>query len=144
MPLDRNHAFKDEYYFLSNMFQVPIVYKGRVYGSSEAAFQAQKCIREEDRVKFMRIGPYDAKKLGKTMELRADWAEVKEQFMREILAIKFRLPEMRKKLLETGTMELVEYNYWGDTYWGICRGEGENHLGKILMEIRADILAGNQ
>jgi predicted NAD-dependent protein-ADP-ribosyltransferase YbiA (DUF1768 family) len=40
-------------------------------------------------------------------------------------------------------MELVEYNYWGDLYWGVCRGEGENHLGRILMEIRSEIRDGS-
>jgi predicted NAD-dependent protein-ADP-ribosyltransferase YbiA (DUF1768 family) len=24
--------------------------------------------------------------------------------------------------------------------WGVCRGVGQNHLGKLLMEIRADLL----
>lgn len=27
-------------------------------------------------------------------------------------------------------------NYWKDTYWGVCNGVGENHLGKLLMKIR--------
>ena len=32
--------------------------------------------------------------------------------------------------------EIVEENTWGDTFWGVCKGVGENHLGKLLMEIR--------
>lgn len=27
-----------------------------------------------------------------------------------------------------------------DTFWGICRGEGENHLGKLIMEVRKEIM----
>ena len=33
--------------------------------------------------------------------------------------------------------ELVEGNYWGDTFWGICNGEGTNWLGILLMAERA-------
>jgi predicted NAD-dependent protein-ADP-ribosyltransferase YbiA (DUF1768 family) len=33
-------------------------------------------------------------------------------------------------------VELIEGNWWGDTYWGVCNGVGENHLGKLLMKIR--------
>lgn len=141
--LDTTHAFKDEYFFLSNMFLVPIVYKGRVYGSSESAYQAQKCAKDEDKNAFMYGGnPYEAKKLGKKVERRIDFEDIKLEVMKEILTIKFRIPELRKQLLDTGDLHLEEANYWGDMYWGTCRGVGENHLGRILMEIREEIRSG--
>lgn len=34
------------------------------------------------------------------------------------------------------TDPIIEVNNWGDTYWGVCNGIGDNHLGKILMKIR--------
>jgi len=39
---------------------------------------------------------------------------------------------------------LAEYNTWHDRYWGICtckvcHKQGENHLGLLLMKIRADL-----
>jgi len=34
------------------------------------------------------------------------------------------------KLLSTGNCEIQEGNYWGDTFWGVCKGKGENNLGK--------------
>ena len=34
---------------------------------------------------------------------------------------------------------LIEGNDWGDTFWGMTDGEGENHLGKILMRVRAEL-----
>jgi predicted NAD-dependent protein-ADP-ribosyltransferase YbiA (DUF1768 family) len=49
--------------------------------------------------------------------------------MKELLKIKFENFELCKKLLATGEEELVEGNYWNDTYWGVCKGIGENHLG---------------
>jgi predicted NAD-dependent protein-ADP-ribosyltransferase YbiA (DUF1768 family) len=43
---------------------------------------------------------------------------------------------VKKKLIESGDKELIE-NSWRDTYWGWGENrDGENHLGKIWMEIR--------
>ncbi len=50
---------------------------------------------------------------------------------------KFKQNERLKRLLlATGDAELIEGNDWGDTIWGMCDGEGENLLGKILMKVR--------
>jgi predicted NAD-dependent protein-ADP-ribosyltransferase YbiA (DUF1768 family) len=58
--------------------------------------------------------------------------------MLNLLRQKFQNPELREKLLCTGKLELIEGNYWGDTYWGVCRGVGENRLGKLLMLVREE------
>ena len=44
--------FFDAYAFLSNFYNVPVSYNGLTYRNSEAAFQAQKEIRDEDRKKI--------------------------------------------------------------------------------------------
>ena len=44
-------SFKDEYRFLSNFYQSPVTLDGLTYPNAEAAFQAQKCEKEEDKVK---------------------------------------------------------------------------------------------
>ena len=49
---------------------------------------------------------------------------------------------MRSKLEETRGSELIEGNTWGDRFWGVSRGIGENHLGKILMEERGEEFTG--
>lgn len=43
------------------------------------------------------------------------------------------------KLLATRDRMLIEGNDWGDTFWGMVDGEGENNLGKILMRVREEI-----
>jgi predicted NAD-dependent protein-ADP-ribosyltransferase YbiA (DUF1768 family) len=43
-----------------------------------------------------------------------------------------------QKLLDTGTQTLVEGNWWGDVFWGVCKGVGSNHLGKLLMKLRKE------
>lgn len=44
--------FRGEYRFLSNFYEAPVEYRGLRYGSNEAAFQAQKCLTEEERREF--------------------------------------------------------------------------------------------
>jgi PhoH-like ATPase len=44
--------FRGEYGFLSNFWEVPVTYKGLTYGSNEAAFQAQKCMTEEEKMEW--------------------------------------------------------------------------------------------
>jgi predicted NAD-dependent protein-ADP-ribosyltransferase YbiA (DUF1768 family) len=56
--------------------------------------------------------------------------------MEEILRMKFADERLRDKLTSTAPVELVEGNWWGDTFWGVCKGVGENHLGRLLMKIR--------
>ena len=40
---------------------------------------------------------------------------------------------------KTDDVELIEGNEWSDTFWGVCRGQGENWLGKILMKTRDNL-----
>ena len=62
--------------------------------------------------------------------------------MEEVVRAKFsQNPELLQRLIDTGDMELVEGNRWHDAYWGVdlATGEGENHLGLILMKIRSEL-----
>jgi predicted NAD-dependent protein-ADP-ribosyltransferase YbiA (DUF1768 family) len=59
--------------------------------------------------------------------------------MEDLLRQKFQNPYLKNKLLATGNAEIEETNSWGDVFWGICKGVGENHLGKILMKIRSEL-----
>ena len=68
-------------------------------------------------------------------------AKALERIQEDLLWIKFSIPELRTKLLETDDAELIEGNTWGDTYWGTCSGIGQNHLGKLLMKTRFKIRA---
>ena len=62
--------------------------------------------------------------------------------MRSLLAQKFRLGQpLGLRLIATGDAELVEGNTWGDRYWGVVDGVGENRLGELLMDRRAELRA---
>jgi hypothetical protein len=129
--------FNGEYRFLSNFWPAPLEYEGLTYPSSEAAYQAAKTLDPALRLPFTTMTPGKAKRSGKNLLLREDWKEVNLQIMADILEIKFHTyPELMEQLCDTYPGILVEGNTWGDTFWGVCKGEGENHLGRILMALR--------
>lgn len=132
------NSFKGDNFFLSNFFSAPITYEGLTYRNNEAAFQAAKT--KINREEFVTLDPSSAKKLGRQIELREDWEEVKNKVMYDICLAKFtQNPSLREKLIATGNEELVEGNTWGDKIWGVVNGVGENRLGKILMKVREEL-----
>lgn len=141
--MEQIKGFKGEYQYLSNFAEYPIRYEGIVYGSSEAAFQAQKCCTEYEKLRFTGIRAGQSKRVGRRVNLRPDWEDVKVAIMKDIVTQKFiQWPQLAKKLINTGNAELIEYNNWGDKFWGVTAHGGENHLGIILMEIRDDLRSG--
>lgn len=130
-------AFEGEYRFLSNFFPCHIVMDGASYGSVEAAYQAAKTDDVEKRIPLQTASASTAKRLGRTLPLRPDWNTCRLAVMELLLRQKFAIgTDLRNRLDATAPRELIEGNWWGDTFWGVCRGKGENHLGKLLMKIR--------
>lgn len=133
-------GFFGKYRWLSNYLECDIEFEDAVYGSSEAAYQAAKSLDPEVRVRFRKVKPNESKQMGKTIDLRPDWEEVKDDVMYKILKFKFTFhPVWKAALLATGDKYLEETNYWGDTYWGVCDGKGRNQLGLTLMKIRKEL-----
>ena len=137
--------FQGEYRFLSNFYKTPVKYEGVDYPSVENAFQAAKCKDEEERRRFETISPEDARALGRKVELRPDWEDIKDIVMKALVRDKFgRNAALADRLLSTGEAALIEGNNWGDRYWGVDlgSGEGENRLGNILMDVRSELELG--
>ncbi len=132
-------SFSSEYEFLSNFCKCKIFFRGIKYPTLEHAYQASKC----SDVRFKKIiaknpSPYQAKKMGRSC-FDPDWDSKKVEIMYVLLKYKFSQDSFKQKLLATENIELVEGNWWGDTYWGICKGKGENMLGKLLMRVRKEL-----
>lgn len=135
-------SFRGEYRFLSNFYPYPINIGKFEYPTVEHYFQAMKCVRASDREKIRKAAsPGEAKKLGRKVELRKDWDDVKIKIMKVALREKFKDPTLARQLLNTGDSILVEGNVWGDVFWGKCKGRGQNILGKLLMKIRQELSA---
>jgi len=132
--------FRDKYFFLSNFYPEVLYINGEMYPSAEHAFQAMKSLDKDVRL-AMSVCPSvaEVKRTGKKINLRCDWEQVKVSIMKDILRAKFSDPELAQKLRDTGDEELIEGNTWGDTFWGVCNGKGQNVLGTLLMEVRKEI-----
>ena len=131
-------GFVAEYRWLSNYFPCHVEWEGRVYGSAEAAYHSGK-YPKADRDVFTKLEADPAKKLSRAKRYdREAWQASEMRTMREVVWAKHsQNPELARKLLATGDRYLEETNWWGDKIWGVYRGEGENLLGKVLMETRA-------
>lgn len=144
--------FKEEHAFLSNFFIEP---DGTTV---EHEFQAAKTYNLIRKVEILAARePGQAKRLGRKVELRADWEQkqsngqpLKLNVMTDLVLRKFwDHNELAELLLATGDATLIEGNNWHDTYWGVCDGTcrqgphepgiGQNRLGLTLMDVRAVI-----
>lgn len=138
------NSFTGEYRFLSNFWPATVELDGLEYRSTEHAYQAAKTTDAAQRRRIREsVKPGDAKRLGQKVTKRPDWEEVKLDVMLDVVRQKFtKHKELKEKLLATGNVILVEGNTWNDTFWGVCRGNGQNHLGKILMKVREELKNG--
>jgi ribA/ribD-fused uncharacterized protein len=141
--------FRGDYAFLSNFYNCKIEYNNLVYENAESAFQAQKCTTPLSRYLYCSLSAKEAKKRGRLENLRVDWMFVKDKIMEEVVFAKFSQNEdLKKRLLDTGDLELIEGNNWHDCEWGVCTcvkccgKEKKNKLGKILMQVREEIRNG--
>lgn len=152
-------SFTGAYEFLSNMFLCTVILGDMVFPSAENAYQAMKCKTRKQMEEFQYITPYEARKRGNDVDLRTGWNDIRLKVMKKVLQAKFEDQELANMLLRTEDMFLCELNYWGDTFWGkapvvethevkdgdITRKwtekkiKGENHLGKLLCEVREEI-----
>ena len=128
--------FRGELFFLSNLFETKIQIGELVFENAEAAFQSFKDLKRQKE--FEKIDGVTAKRLGKKVNLRNDWTEVKIEIMELVLRAKFSNEALKEKLKATGNVELIETNHWADYFWGVCNGRGKNELGKLLMKLRGE------
>lgn len=126
--------FRNEYWFLSNMYPCKIRVNGLEFECAEACFQSFKTTDLELRKKFQKMNGFEAKKFGKKVKLRPDWNDIRLEIMSRVIHAKFKQnDELGHKLAQiSDEIEIVEDNKWHDTFWGRCNGIGENHLGRIL------------
>lgn len=143
MKMDKIEQFQGKYRFLSNFWPCVVELDGEKYPSVEHAYVAAKSVDKDVRRQVAGcVTPGDAKRLGRKINIREDWDDVKVQVMYSLLKQKFSKSPLKNWLLDTGVMCIEEGNTWGDTFWGVYRGKGKNTLGKLLMDIRKEI--GNQ
>jgi len=133
-----------EYDFLSNFYEHPVVLPYGAFACSEGLYQFQKFAHlsaPEIKNAFIHANGEQACLLSRKLAERIDpkWDRVKA--MKKTLRYKFKDPQLKKMLLETGDAYLVENSPKGhDSFWSDNGdGTGENRLGICLMELRKEL-----
>jgi ribA/ribD-fused uncharacterized protein len=139
------YTTKTKWGCFSNFSRHAFSLDGKDWKTSEHYYQAQKFITTDpDYAEKIRkaSSPKEAAQLGRANKekLRPDWEPIKDDIMRKVVKHKFTVhTSCRKTLFETGEEELIEDSP-KDYYWGCgAAGTGKNMLGKILMEVRAEL-----
>lgn len=134
--------YEHEFYVFSNFSSFMLEWKGKLYPTSEHVYHSEKFEDEslKEQVRNTRSA-HDSQKFAnanKDKQIK-DWDKIKLSIMKDILRAKVEQhPYVKKKLLESGDKELIE-DSWRDAYWGWGPNkDGENHLGKLWMEVREE------
>ncbi len=142
--------YEQEFYVLSNFSAFRLQWAGRTFDTSEAAYHWEKFSGTSSVLQCEIRNARSAHQAFKIAEVnkacrRHDWDNIKVGVMRDILRAKAEQHEyVRRKLLETGTRELIE-DAWRDDFWGWGPNrDGKNMLGKLWMEIRAELAAASK
>lgn len=141
---DRVFFYEQDFYVLSNFSAFTLQWRGLRFDTSEAAYHWEKFPDHEGARLAIRHAEsaHQAFKLAEQLKVhrRPDWEVMRVPTMNWILRAKADQHEyVRRKLLATGDRELIE-DSWRDSFWGWGPNfDGQNMLGKLWMEIRADI-----
>ena len=133
-PSDR---VKEENIYLNNFFYSPFTVDNKEYKTVEHFYQSKKFSGDQAEAIRLSPTPDEAKRLAHEFTFNEnEWALVRDDVMRIGLEAKFNQnPDLRKKLLGTGSSRLVEDSL-RDAYWGGILDGSFNRLGTLLEELR--------
>lgn len=137
------YSTSGDYGCFSNFSAHSIRLDGQRWPTTEHYFQAQKFPNTDYQHEIRKAkSPMIAARLGRSrkVRLRPDWDSAKDNVMRKAVLAKFtQHKDLAAILLATGEEEIIE-DTTDDEYWGRgSSGSGRNMLGRILMEVRAQI-----
>lgn len=136
--------YEQDFYVLSNFSAFSLERNGR-FATSEHAYHWEKFPNQPgiQTAILNAISAHEAFKIAEQYKhlVRPDWKEVRVDIMRDILWAKVVQHEyVYRKLMATGDRELIE-DSWRDDFWGWGENRnGHNMLGKLWMEIRAELI----
>jgi ribA/ribD-fused uncharacterized protein len=143
MLIDFKHS-DPAFGFLSNFYKTDVRFMGMAYPTAEHLYQSLKAENFNDAL-YIRsaISPSQARTRGREIEMREDWDRAKLPAMLTTLRLKFaRGSQLASYLLLTTGYTLREWAPW-DSYWGLGKnGDGFNHLGQLLMQVRSELEGG--
>lgn len=133
-----------EFGFLSNFSYISVFYDGKNWPTSEHAYQAAKFNDERIKEEILKAKtPDEAFRIGRRNSdiLVKNWHDIRVGIMENIVSEKLKQNlYLKELLLKTGNKNIFESSstdsFWG---WGPDK-KGENHMGKIWMNLREKII----
>lgn len=112
-----------------------------MFKSVENFYQACKATNRSDFRDIALASISNSKKIGRKIDIRHDWEQVKYNIMWQGLNAKFLQNPLHRERLILTQGDIVEWNNWGDVIWGakVSNGFGQNALGVMLMHLRHHI-----
>lgn len=155
------NSYIEQYEVFSNMHRCSLKVGKWIFNSSEHLFQCllfSDCPTQQKNI-YKAYYPQEAKKIGiysrKDVGLTTDYSK-EIILMRFCLRVKYQQCEEFKKALDQSVLDLVEYAWWGDDWWGavdvdkelredLLEGEvlGRNACGRLMMGVRDEAKKGN-
>ena len=146
IPVQHIIQFRGPYRWLSNFAGCRINYGDPIpdwsvvkYTCVENAYQSAKSDDPEWREFCRENTPGVVKRASRKIKIHPNWDDMKVNVMKVLLMQKFSQEPYRTLLLETGNIDIIEGNTWGDKFWGVCLEtyQGENKLGRLIMDFRS-------
>lgn len=155
------NSYIERYEVFSNMHRCRLKVGKWTFNSSEHLFQ---CLLFSDypsqqKILYSAYSPQEAKRISKysrtDVGLTTDYGK-EIMLMRFCLRVKYLQCEEFRKALDQSVLDLVEYAWWGDDWWGavdvdkelkedLLEGEvsGRNACGRLMMGVRDEAKKGN-
>lgn len=138
--------YEREFYVFSNFSSFEVEWKGRIWKTSEHAYQASHFFETAPELVeeiFNSKSAHEAFKIAKANAEKApkNWEEIKVGIMEDIVRHKLEQnPYVMHKLIQTGDKYIVEDSPKDDCWgWGPNK-DGRNELGKIWMKLRDELV----
>jgi ribA/ribD-fused uncharacterized protein len=141
--------YEQDYYVFSNFSAFRVQWLGIDFDTAEHAYHFMKLDSRPDiqQLIITARSAHDAFKLAEAArnDVRKDWKDHRVRWMKNLLRAKLAQHEyVRRKLIASGTRELVE-DSWRDDFWGWGPNrDGQNMLGKLWMELRNELNEATQ
>lgn len=146
-PADPILFYPKEFYVFDNYSSFQVEYKGKLYPTSEHAYQAAKFLDSHpeiaEQIRLSRSA-HDAQVIATTHKSSrpGNRDEHKLEIMKAILLCKVDQHEyVKRKLVASGDREIIEDSWRDSERWRWPHKDGKNKLGKLRMEIRSEIVS---
>ena len=136
----------------SNLYKRALLFEGVIYPTSEHAYQAGKALKPEVRSWILSAPTPALAAMAAhglyTWDVVPNWATTKLDRMRAVLKAKFmQHHDLAALLVSTGEATLIEsatVDNAVNRLWGQVNGKGQNMLGTMLMELRAELAKSSE